>query len=39
MREYRILPEAEMQRQNDFRDKVKNISDGKREALGRSLMA
>ena len=39
MREYRILPEAEMQRQNDFRDKVKSISDNKRELLGRPLMA
>ena len=39
MREYRILPEVEMQRQNDFRDKVKNISESKREMLGRPLMA
>ena len=39
MREYRILPEAEMQRQNDFRDKVKSISDNKKELLGRPLMA
>ena len=39
MREYRILPEAEMQRQNDFRDKVKSISESRKETLGRHLMA
>ena len=39
MREYRILPEAEMQRQNDFRDKVKIISESRKETLGRPLMA
>ena len=39
MREYGILPECEMQRQNDFRDKVKSISEGRKETLGRPLMA
>ncbi len=39
MREYRILPESEMQRQNDFRDKVKKLSDSRKETLGRPLMA
>ncbi len=39
MREYRILPDGELQRQNDFRDKVKRISESKRESLGRPLMA
>ena len=39
MREYRILPDCEMQRQNDFRDKVKNISESRKETLGRPLMA
>jgi len=39
MREYRILPDAEMQRQNDFRDKVKEISECRKATLGRPLMA
>ena len=39
MREYRILPDCEMQRQNEFRDKVKIISESRKEELGRSLMA
>ena len=39
MREYRILPEAEMQRQNGFRDKVKELSESRKETLGRPLMA
>ncbi len=39
MREYRILPDCEMQRQNEFRDKVKIISESRKEEIGRSLMA
>ena len=39
MKEYRILPEAEMQAQNIFRDRVREISLAKAEERGQALKA
>ena len=39
MKEYRILPEAEMQAQNIFRDRVRDISLAKAEERGQALKA
>ena len=39
MKEYRILPEAEMQAQNRYRDKIKAISLARTEERGRPLLA
>ena len=39
MREYRILPSIEMQRQNEYRDKVKTLNDAVRNQRGKPLCA
>ena len=39
MREYRILPDSEMQRQNEYRDKVRDLSNTARDKRGEPLRA